>query len=105
MTKLWLDDERPSPLGWAHARTARQAIDILDTCTVTEVSLDHDLGDGQGSGYEVACWIEKAAKFGQIPRLRWSVHSANPVGKARMEQALRHADTFWEEGERGQSVP
>jgi hypothetical protein len=61
---------------------------------VTELSLDHDLGLQQPdakerSGYDVLVWIEahvaRDPAFA-VPDIR--IHSANPVGRARMEQAL-----------------
>lgn len=98
MLKLWLDDIRPMPLRFdVHVKTAQDAIDILKTGNVEEVSLDHDLGDdsGVGSGYDVAAWIEEAAYYGAIPSLKWNVHSANSVGIKNMETALTNADKFW----------
>lgn len=59
---LWLDDERPAPAGWTWVHTATEAIEWLSKGTVLEISLDHDLGDGEqaGTGYDVVCWIEEA---------------------------------------------
>ncbi len=42
--KLWHDDVRPPPEGWVWARTNAEAIALLETASVTECSLDHDLG-------------------------------------------------------------
>lgn len=104
---VWLDDERETPAGFdATAHTAAEAIRLLATKQVRRISLDHDLGETRnGSGYEVACWIEAKARAwsegdvdGGLPPLAWSVHSQNPVGKANMIRALRNADRFWEEG-------
>ena len=41
--KLWVDDIRPAPEGWHWAETVTEAIRILDTAEVTELSLDHDI--------------------------------------------------------------
>ena len=52
--------------------------------------LDHDLGDDvvNGTGYSVVCWIEEVvATRGFVPP-RMLIHSANIVGRARMEQAI-----------------
>lgn len=44
--RLWLDDLRPAPPGWLHARSVNEAIAIMaGPGQVTEVSLDHGLGD------------------------------------------------------------
>lgn len=94
---LWLDDIRPAPVGWVHARTAPEAIALLARNDVDQVSLDHDLGDdpGAGSGYQVAAWVEEQAALGNLGPLRWFIHSANPVGRGRMVAALNNADRFW----------
>lgn len=89
--RLWLDDLRPAPKGWNWCRTATEAIDMLKTSGVLELSLDHDLGDDKlGTGYTVALWLEEKAYEGKwevIPSTI-RVHSANPVGAARIHQAL-----------------
>ena len=88
--RIWLDDVREAPAGWTRAYTAREAIALLEAGGVVEISLDHDLGDEAtcGTGNVVACWIEEAvATRGFVPpTIR--VHSANVVGRARMEQAI-----------------
>src|SRR5437899_2197965 len=51
--RLWLDDDlvdRAAPPGWTHVTTAHEAIDLLDTERVVELSLDHDLGDDKLNG-------------------------------------------------------
>lgn len=97
MTSMWLDDLRLPPEGWAWVKTAREALELLETGRVERVSLDHDLGEegSPGTGYDVASWIEEAAYHGRIPRLAWTIHSANPVGREQMVRALRSADRFW----------
>lgn len=101
--KVWLDDvrEKPPDLDY-HARTAAEAIRLLESKVVQLISLDHDLGDDEnGTGYEVAKWIEaRAFAWGQgdeggLSPLVWAVHSQNPVGHGNMTQALRNADRFW----------
>ncbi|MGO9837683.1 MAG: YpsA SLOG family protein [Polyangiaceae bacterium] len=88
--RVWLDDVRPAPAGWTHAKTARETIALLAAGGVVEISLDHDLGDEAtcGTGYEVACWIEEAvATRGFVPpAIR--IHSANVVGRERMQRAI-----------------
>ncbi len=91
--RLWLDDCRPIPEDFhLLAKSATEAIQILEEGQVTHISLDHDLGPPQaGTGYEVACWLE--AQTATNPYFKpptWTVHSANPVGRGRIEQALRN---------------
>lgn len=98
MIRLWLDDLRPAPSGWVWVKTVAAAQALLRRGGVVEVSLDHDLGDdGAGTGYDLAVWIEEEALHARLPRLKWAVHSANPIGRERMEQALGNADIFWDD--------
>jgi len=78
-----------------HAYTAAEAIKLLESGKVTRISLDHDLADPIRDGYEVACWIEAHAYDGTLPKLKWSLHSANPVGVSRMKAALEQANKWW----------
>jgi len=43
--KVFLDDERATPEGWTRVFWPAEAIALLPTGEVTEISLDHDLGD------------------------------------------------------------
>jgi hypothetical protein len=99
--RLWVDDERPAPPGWAQAFTASGAIGLIQAGRVCELSLDHDLGPpSAGTGYDVAAFVESEASAGRLPRLVWHVHSANPVGRERMRAALESAERFWLEREK-----
>ncbi len=52
--KVYLDDERETPEGWTRVYWPYEAIELLQTGQVTEISLDHDLGDdNRGTGYDV----------------------------------------------------
>ncbi len=94
--KVFLDDERPTPEGWVSARWPAEAIALLRTGEVTELSLDHDLGDDErGTGYDVLVWIEEeVVERGFVPP-RIFVHSANAAARRRMLLAIesihRHA--------------
>jgi hypothetical protein len=87
---VWLDDVRETPAGWTRAYTAREAIALLEAGGVVEISLDHDLGDKAtcGSGYEVACWIEEAVAMRGFEPPKMVIHSANVVGRERMQRAI-----------------
>lgn len=89
MIKLWLDDCRAEPdSDWVSVFRAQDAIAILSTGIVTQMSLDHDLGDGAGNGYDVARYCEQNP---HIMPFHWKVHSSNPVGRQRMCEALSRA--------------
>ena len=95
--KLWLDDTRPAPNGWTRAKTAVEAISLLETGGIREVSLDYDLGPASlyGTGLEVAIFIEQGARDGSVKKLRWVIHSETPDGAYQMEIALYSADRCW----------
>jgi hypothetical protein len=62
----------------------------------TLISLDHDLGaEENGTGYDVAKFIEEAAYKGTLPPIEVRIHSANPVGRKRMLAAIERAQLFW----------
>ena len=86
--RLWLDDEREAPSSlWTRARTAKEAIQLLEQADFDVVSLDHDLGEGAGTGYDVANYIEERAALDpefKIPEVL--VHTDN--GPARVRMAL-----------------
>jgi hypothetical protein len=92
--KVWLDDVREAPDDWVHVKTPEEAIDLLRSGEVEEISLDHDLGlatpESERTGYEVLAWLEEALATGtwkrDVPLIR--IHSANPVGWRRMKQAI-----------------
>lgn len=87
--KLFLDDRRELKPGFDRlARTAGEAIELLKSGTVTDLSLDHDLG-GQSTGMEVLNWIQRQmAETGFVPPEVMVSHSANPAGKAALERAI-----------------
>ena len=66
-----------------------EAIKLLKTGQVTNLSLDHDLGDDKrGTGYDVVLWIEEAVATGVFVPPRIVVHSANPSARAKMEAGI-----------------
>lgn len=94
--KVWLDDERPMPDGFdIHARTSEKAVEYLKSGVVSMISLDHDLGEGNGTGYEVAKYIEESAFNGELSRMEVRVHSANPVGRMNIRRCVDNANRFW----------
>ena len=58
--KIYLDDMRQTPDGWIGMKYPGKVIELLKSNKVTEISLDHDLGDDSfGNGYDVILWIEE----------------------------------------------
>ncbi len=88
--KIFLDDIRETPEGWRRVYWPNEAIALLEQGGVTEISLDHDLGDdARGTGYDVVTWIEEAVITRGFVPPKIHVHSANPVGRQRMMQGIR----------------
>jgi hypothetical protein len=87
--RLFLDDFRKEPDGWVRVYWPHEAIELLKTGDVEEISLDHDLGNDEiGTGYDVVKWIEEQVVIhGFKPPIIY-VHSANPVGRHRMQQGI-----------------
>ncbi len=87
--KIFLDDERPPPTGWTLARWPEEVIDLLQTGNVTDLSLDHDLGDDEhGTGYDVILWIEEAVATRGFNPPDIRVHSANSSARVKMEAGI-----------------
>lgn len=99
--KIWLDDMRPKPDFYdVRVTKADEAIEALKTKLVTHISLDHDLGEGEKTGYEVALFIEKGAWQGTLPRIHCAVHSSNPSGAKKMGWAIKNAERYWDDKDR-----
>lgn len=95
--KLFLDDERTPPEGWVHVRRPKDAIDILKTGSVAEISLDHDLGDDAGgTGYDVILWIEEAVATQEFVPPKIVVHSANSSARQRMDAGIQSIYRIYE---------
>lgn len=89
--RIWIDDARPMP-SWfdTHAHNYEEAISLIKQNHMEFISFDHDLGEGK-SGYDVACFLEALYIQGKILTLSYSIHSANPVGRQRIESALTNS--------------
>ena len=102
--KVYLDDERATPDGWIRVYWPEEAIALLESGDVTEISLDHDLGDDDhGTGYDVVVWIEEAvATRGFRPPLV-KVHSANSSAREKMERGIESIRRFADRASGAQS--
>lgn len=93
MIKLWLDDMKEAPEGWAWAKTRDQAIGVLERGDVEIASLDYDINWDPGesdddddfentrTGMAVVHWLNKT---GNWPKNGVAVHSTNLNGTLRM---------------------
>ena len=94
--KLWLDDLRPAPKDFAHARSVNEAIAFVkewesEGSLIELLDLDYDLGiyekDG-GNGQDFLEWLLYRESF--YPVL---VHSTDSTATANMEGLIAY---FWE---------
>jgi hypothetical protein len=95
--KLFVDDIRRAPDEWCLARTITEAIRILATNRVDEVSLDHDIAhlvNGLEASYSTCpenysavAWYIAAMCVDDRPK-RIRIHSANPNGAKEMAAIL-----------------
>ena len=88
--KIFLDDVRDTPEGYVRCYWPSEVIELLKANPVSELSLDHDLGDDEkGTGYDVLKWIEEEVYTNNFtPPKVIKVHSANPIAKQRMLSAI-----------------
>jgi hypothetical protein len=88
--KLWLDDVRLPPSSeWVWVKTSLDAIRELRRAPCEVVSLDHDLGEDAGTGYDVLTYLEaEVYRKSEYKAPEILVHTANTVARARMLQAV-----------------
>lgn len=89
--KVYLDDERATPDGWTRTFNPKDTIDLLKSGNVTDLSLDHDLGDDLniGTGYDVLLWLEEQVFLNpEFPIPKIIVHSANSSAVIKMNLAI-----------------
>ena len=83
--RVFLDDVRTPPDGWVLVKTVPEVQELLKAGGVTELSLDHDLGEDQQTGYDLCKWM---AEHNIWPSEAVYVHSANPVGAENMRATI-----------------
>jgi hypothetical protein len=84
MISVYLDDIRPCPEGYILARSVEACMEIIRSKKLHTLSLDHDLGFGQPSGYELVKYLVA----NNIYAKKIIIHSANPWGRLRMYKLL-----------------
>lgn len=84
--KLFVDDIRDPPdPSWTVARSTKDALKLCTNDWPLEMALDHDLGGSDRimdflKGLHELC--------GDRPIPRWTIHSANPVGRLNIESFM-----------------
>lgn len=85
--KVYLDDERNTPEGWVRTYTVEETIEHLKTRSVTDLSLDNDLGIGLKEGFMVLDWLEDIIyNDSTFPLPDIFIHSANSSRVRYMQQ-------------------
>lgn len=81
---------------WMIFRTAEDLMRVIadQRLKINYISFDHDLGESRKTGYDVATAIEHEVAMGRMSMPQWNVHSANPVGRKRIEAAMISASKY-----------
>lgn len=87
---LFLDDQRSAPRGAILCTNAEQAIEHLETGTVTFISFDDALCE-QKSGLDVAKHIKKLVTTKRIPMPAWDIHAGAPIRRRKIEAVMKLA--------------
>jgi hypothetical protein len=90
MINIFLDDLRQCPEGFILVKNVSECKKLLIENEVNILSLDHDLGLHDETGYNIALFlVEELQSFG---RNYWPneiyLHTDNPVGRQNMFQLL-----------------
>jgi hypothetical protein len=88
--KLYVDDIRPVPAGWALARTVAEAVAALDAGGVEEVSLDFMIGDRFQDNFAPVARHIAAMPAEKRPR-RVTLHTSSAEGARLLRQILEGA--------------
>ncbi len=90
MIRVWVDDVREPPdrVGceedYQWAKDYDRAIYLLTHQQVDIIALDHDLGEGQRTGYDIACWIEDQVMNHGMKAPQIFSQSQNPEGRRKI---------------------
>lgn len=103
--KVYLDDKRETPEGWVRCYWPQEVIDLLKTGNVTEISLDHDLGDkvsyAERTGYDVLVWIQEQVVCNKFVPPIMKVHSDNGPAIQSMNLIIKRINTIHMANEEG----
>jgi hypothetical protein len=86
--KLYVDDVRPIPDGWTGARTVEEAVRILESDSVEELSLDYMIGDSPENNFSPVARFVVTLPPEKRPRLV-RLHTSSPSGARVLESILR----------------
>lgn len=85
MINVYLDDFRPCPKGFVLAKNVEECLELLSNFEVNILSLDHDLGIGEPTGYDlVKRMVEQGVYASEI-----YLHSSSAIGRTNMFELLQ----------------
>jgi len=84
MINVYLDDSRPCPAGFVLTRSVVRCKRLMRKYHIHTLSLDHDMGFGKPTGYDLVEYMVKHRKYAK----EIIIHSANPFGRFRMLKLL-----------------
>lgn len=87
MKRLYVDDSRPVPDGWALARTVQEAVAMLDAGGFEEVSLDFVIADRFEDNFAPVARHIAAMPAEKRPR-RVYLHTSSSEGARQLKQIL-----------------
>lgn len=92
--KIWIDDIRTPPPNFIWFKDSNSAIEFIKTNLndIEFISFDHDLG-GDDIAYKIALYIEESC-FNGAKCPDFAIHSANPVGRQNILNAMNNAKKF-----------
>lgn len=97
--RVYLDDIRIPPSDWVWVKWPKDAIKLLKTGRVTELSLDHDLGDdNKDTGYDVLLWMEEQVATTSFIPPKIIIHTANISARRKMEAAVKNIERIFRNG-------
>lgn len=109
--KIFVDDLREPPSkDWQVFRNAESflswffQLDPKKLVDVEEIALDHDLGEDRMTGHDLMLQLIEemvAGKLQQICDIRFTTHSANPVGRRNIVADIAELKRLCEERGRG----
>ncbi len=95
--KLYLDDERnpKTPGPWVVVRSYENFIATIEKFGMPlELSVDHDLGAGEGKdGIDCMKWLINEKQV-DLRNVKINIHSANTVGKENIEGLVKSWNKF-----------
>ena len=100
--KIWIDDVRPAPEGYARCKTVEDAMALIGTGKTNDeevcISMDHDAGDYRSCGgdyieilnrLDEMCGTDRDWKNWVSTKVTFHIHSMNPVGVQNMRRIIQ----------------